>query len=126
MKALIGIMPENMFRERVLAIAKGQYAPTADEPKVWFSSLIALGQILNNDNIQLLRQMESEKPESITELARLSGREVSNLSNTITTLEKHGFVKKVKGKNSVKPVALFTDFEIRTEQFPSKTASAAA
>lgn len=126
MKALIGIMPESMFRERLMAIARGQYLPAEGEPKVWFSSLVALGQILNNDNIALLCQMDSEKPESISELARMSGREVSNLSNTLTTLEKHGFIKKVKVKNSVKPIALFTEFEIRTERFPAKEQQAAA
>lgn len=126
MKALIGIMPESMFRERLMAIARGQYLPAEGEPKVWFSSLVALGQILNNDNIALLCQMDSEKPESISELARMSGREVSNLSSTLTTLEKHGFIRKVKVKNSVKPIALFTEFEIRTERFPAKEQQAAA
>src|SRR5471030_2030917 len=117
MKALIGIMPESMFRERLMAIARGQYVPAEGEPKVWFSSLVALGQILNNENIALLCQMDSEKPESITELAKISGREVSNLSTTLTNLEKHGFIKKVKVKGAVKPVAVFTEFEIRTERF---------
>ncbi|GAB2931122.1 HVO_A0114 family putative DNA-binding protein [Hafnia psychrotolerans] len=126
MKALIGIMPESMFRERLMAIARGQYLPAEGEPKVWFSSLVALGQILNNDNIALLCQMDSEKPESISELARMSGREVSNLSSTLTTLEKYGFIRKVKVKNSVKPIALFTEFEIRTERFPAKEQQAAA
>ncbi len=126
MKALIGIMPESMFRERVMAIARGQYVPAEGGPKVWFSSLVALGQILNNDNIALLCQMDSEKPETISELAKISGREVSNLSTTLSSLEKHGFIKKVKNKGSVKPVAIFTEFEIRTERFPPKEQRAAA
>lgn len=126
MKARIGIMPESMFRERVMAIVRGDYVPEKGEPEVWFSSLTALGQILNNDNIALLRMIENEEPQSITALAKLSGRELSNLSITLSTLEKHGFVKKVKGKNAIKPVALFTDFEIVTQQFPGKKQPSAA
>lgn len=36
MKALIGMMPENMFRERVMARVKGLYIPDENEPKNWF------------------------------------------------------------------------------------------
>ncbi|MEG3135552.1 MarR family transcriptional regulator [Rouxiella sp. T17] len=127
MKALIGIMPENMFRERVMAIVKGLYVPNENEPKIWFSSIAALGQILNNPNIELLRTMDSKKPQTLTELAKLSGRNLSNLSNTMATFEKHGFATRVKNKGIIKPVALFTDFDITTQYFPpQKTENVAA
>lgn len=126
MKALIGVMPEDEFRQRVMAIVKKEYFPAEGEPKVWFSSLNAVAQILSPENLQLLDMMASEKPESLAQLARLSGRATSNLSATLSRLEKHGFVKKVKGKNCIKPVALYTEFEIRTAHFPPRPASAAA
>lgn len=126
MKALIGIMPESEFRARVMAIVKKEYVPQENEPKIWFSSLNAIAQILSPENLQLLDLMDREKPESLSQLAELSGRAVSNLSNTISVLEKHGFVKKVKGKNCTKPVALFTEFDIRTEHFPPRKERAAA
>ncbi|MBV8046207.1 MAG: DUF2442 domain-containing protein [Paludibacterium sp.] len=34
----IGIMPQEKIRERVRAIASGDYKPTPNEPKVWFTS----------------------------------------------------------------------------------------
>ena len=126
MKARIGVMPEAEFRERVMAIVKRDYVPEENEPKIWFSSLHAVAQILSPENLALLDMMDREKPESISQLAELSGRAVSNLSTTLSTLEKHGFVKKLKGKNCIRPVAMFTEFDIRTEHFPPRRARAAA
>lgn len=116
MKALIGVMPERLIRQRMLAIAKGEHKPEPGEPKVWFSSMNALAQVLSNENIELLRQMDEQKPETITELAQMSGRQVSNLSVTLKTLNSHGFVRLEKVGRSVKPVAVFTDFDIQVKQ----------
>ncbi len=44
MKALIGVMPEELIRKRIPAIAKGEYQPQEREPKVWFTSMIALAR----------------------------------------------------------------------------------
>lgn len=35
---VIGIMPQEQIRERIYAIAKGQYKPKANDPKIWFTS----------------------------------------------------------------------------------------
>ena len=115
MKALIGVMPEEHIRNRLLAIAKGQHKPNG-EPKVWFTSINALGQVLSNDNIALIRLIDEIKPETITDLARLSGRQKSNLSVTLKTLASHGFIRLEKQGKFVKPVAIFTDFDIQVKQ----------
>ncbi|KHN54645.1 HVO_A0114 family putative DNA-binding protein [Pectobacterium fontis] len=116
MKALIGVMPEAVIRARMLAIVKGQYKPEEGEPKVWFTSMNALAQVLSNENIALLRLMDEQKPETLTELAAMSGRQKSNLSVTLKTLNSHGFVRLEKVGKSVKPVAMFTDFDIQVKQ----------
>lgn len=116
MKALIGVMPEELIRKRILAIAKGEYQPQEGEPKVWFTSMIALAQVLSNENIALLRLIDTARPETISQLAELSGRQVSNLSTTLKTLSGHGLVALEKQGRSVKPRALFTDFEIIVDQ----------
>ncbi|MBD2785096.1 MarR family transcriptional regulator [Xenorhabdus sp. DI] len=116
MKALIGVMNEELIRKRILAIAKGEYKPQPDEPKVWFTSMIALAQVLSENNIALLRMMDEQKPETIAELSGLSGRKPSNLSTTLKTLNRHGLVRLEKNGKNVKPIALFTDFEIKIEQ----------
>lgn len=116
MKARIGVMPEELIRKRILAIAKGEYQPQEREPKVWFTSMIALAQVLSNENIALLRLIDTARPETISQLAELSGRQVSNLSTTLKTLSGHGLVALEKQGRSVKPRALFTDFEIIVDQ----------
>ena len=109
----IGIMPEPLVRARMVAIAKGQYSATKDEPKLWFSSINAVAQVLRTENIDLLRLIKDRNPQSMTELAKLSGRQKSNLSTTLKSLSLKGFVKLEKmPSNRVKPIALHTDFEI--------------
>lgn len=115
MKARIGIMPEKLIRMRVLAIAQGKYKPAEDEPKVWYTSFNAISQVLNPENVALLRLIDDERPQSVTELAEISGRKKSNLSNTLKALSEKGFVRMEQGEGrSLKPVALYTDFEITT------------
>ena len=111
MKARIGIIPEKVLRQRLIEIAKGERKPHPDEPRVWFSSINAAGQALSNENISLLRLMDEEKPQTMTELAELSGRKLSNLSVTLKMLSSYGFVSLEKQGNTVHPKALFTDFE---------------
>jgi predicted transcriptional regulator len=116
MKARIGIMSEKLIRMRLLAIAQGKYKPQQSEPKIWYTSINAISQILCPENIELLRLMDAQRPESLTQLSQLTGRAKSNLSNTLKTLSEKGFVRLEQGSGkSVKPVALFTDFEIVTD-----------
>jgi len=116
MKARIGIMSEKLIRIRLLAIAQRKYTPRENEPKVWYTSINAISQILRLENIELLRLIDAERPDSITELATLTGRAKSNLSNTLKALSEKGFVRLEKSSgNTIKPVALFTDFEIVTD-----------
>jgi len=113
MKAKIGIMSEELIRKRMLAMAQDLYTPEADEPSVWYTSLNAVSQILRPENIKLLRLIDSEKPQTMTELARLTGRAKGNLSHTLKSLSDKGFIRLEKQSgNALKPVALFTDFEI--------------
>lgn len=118
MKAKIGIMSEALIRKRMLAIAAGKYESDAREPKVWYTSMAAVSHILNERNIELLRLIDKAKPQSLAELAELSGRHKSNLSKTLSTLSEKGFLKIEKhGNNMSKPVALYTDFEIIVDKY---------
>ena len=46
----IGILSKDEYRKRTISIAKGEYRPRKDEPKVWFESMESLGQILSGQN----------------------------------------------------------------------------
>ncbi|WCE31808.1 HVO_A0114 family putative DNA-binding protein [Vibrio sp. SCSIO 43137] len=115
MKARIGIMSEELIRVRLLAVAQGKYLPKENEPKIWYTSFNTVSQLLRPENIELLRLIDSEQPESLTQLSELTGRAKSNLSNTLKALSEKGFIRLEQGKGkTVKPVAVFTDFEIVT------------
>lgn len=95
----IGIAPRETYRKRTLAIAKGKYVPTKNEPKIWFDSLGTLSQILSDQNRSLLRLIMQKQPRSLHELAKASGRATSNLSRTLRTMERYGLVQLKPGPN---------------------------
>ncbi|BEV08799.1 helix-turn-helix domain-containing protein [Methylophilus sp. DW102] len=108
----IGIMSEVQFRERMLAIARGEYQPAADEPKIWFSSMKSLAEVLSDENRALLRVIHESQPASITELAIITGRKQSNLSRTLKTMSRYGLVEMLRENRQVKPVVKATEFQI--------------
>lgn len=84
MKAMvIGIMPQEKIRERVLAIARGEHQPKAGEPKVWFTSMKSLAEILSDDNRALLKVTTETRPPSMSALAKATGRALRNRSCTL-------------------------------------------
>ena len=64
----IGIMSYKDYKKRSLAIARGEYRPQPEEPKIWFESLQSMAQVLSNDNQLLLKTIVERKPESPKEL----------------------------------------------------------
>ncbi len=109
---VIGIMPQEKIRERVLAIARGEYRPKADEPKIWFTSMKSLAEVLSDDNRALLRVITETKPESISALALATGRKPGNLSRTLKTMSHYGIVDLKRERNLVRPIARATEFRI--------------
>lgn len=109
---VIGIMSQDEIRKRVLAIARGDYKPKPDEPKVWFTSMKSLAEVLSDDNRALLHVIAETKPESISALAETTGRAQSNLSRTLKTMENYGIVALKRERNFVRPVAEATEFHI--------------
>ena len=113
MKAIvIGILSQDKMRERVLAIARGDYKPKAEEPKIWFTSMKSLAEILSDDNRALLRVIMETRPESISALAAATGRKPGNLSRTLKTMANYGIVDLKHEKNHVRPIAKATEFHI--------------
>jgi predicted transcriptional regulator len=109
----IGVMPQNKIRERTIAIAKGEYKPKRGEPKIWFPSMKALAEVLSDKNRELLKIIVEQKPESVKELAELSGRQPNNISRTLSTLSSYGLVEMKQLNRRKVPVAKGADFEIR-------------
>jgi predicted transcriptional regulator len=96
----------------VLAIARGDYKPKPSEPKVWFTSMKSLAEVLSDDNRALLRVIAETEPESISALAQATGRKAGNLSRTLKTMSNYGIVDLKRERNLVRPVAKATEFRI--------------
>lgn len=113
MKAIvIGIMPQEKIRERMLAIARGEYKPKPGEPKVWFTSMKSLAEVLSDENRALLRVIKETNPESISALANTTGRKPGNLSRTLKTLSNYGIVEMKRENRKVRPVVKVNEFRI--------------
>jgi predicted transcriptional regulator len=78
------------MKARSMAIARGEVKPASDEPKIWFPSAESLGKVLSNKNRALLARIRDARPQSLQTLSELTGREVSNLSRTLKTMDSTG------------------------------------
>lgn len=92
----IGIASFEQMQARTIAIARGEYKPRSDEPKVWFTSIESLAQVLSTRNKLLLEIIAKAEPASLTELALLSKRQTSNLSRTLKTMQQFKLVELTK------------------------------
>jgi len=108
----IGIMSRKEYMARTIAIAKGEFVPKANEPKIWFESTKSMAEVLSNDNRELLTLIYNNKPESLKDLEILSGRKSSNLSRTLKTMERFGIVTLIKEKKHLKPIVNATDVKV--------------
>ena len=109
---VVGILPQDRIRERMLAISRGEYKPKAAEPKIWFTSMRSLAEVLSDDNRALLKVIQGVKPQSISTLAEMTGRTPGNLSRTLKTMSNYGFVEMKRENRHVRPIAKFTEFRI--------------
>lgn len=99
MKTLrVGIATYQEMKARTLAIARGQYKPGAHEPQVWFTSAESFAKVLSDRNRDLLRVIAESAPQSLAALAQRTGRHKSNLSRTLKTMERYGFVQLKPGE----------------------------
>jgi predicted transcriptional regulator len=112
-KLKIGIMPRDQFQQRVLDIASGKLMPARGDPKIWFSSLRSLSEVLSENNVRLLQMIDEHQPETVRDLAVLSGRQPGNLSRTLKTLERYGLVELRRSQRAVQPIVKATQFDIR-------------
>lgn len=99
----IGIASYEKMKKRTMDIARGEYKPKRGEPKIWFTSIQSAARVLSGDNRVLLGLIATQRPNSIAELAEMSGRSANNLSRTLKTMTRLGLVtmeKKDKGRKA--------------------------
>ena len=94
MKALkVGIASYDEMKARTMAIARGTLKPKPGDPRVWFPSTESLVRILSDKNRILLGTIRDAQPQSLSDLAELTGRHKSNLSRTLKTMARYGLVE---------------------------------
>ena len=108
----VGIISKEEYRQRTIAIAKGEYVPKHGEPKVWFESLQSMAQVLSSENQELLKIIIDRKPASLKELEEMTGRKSSNLSRTLNLMASFGIVSLEKDKKNVRPIVKATSFKV--------------
>ena len=108
----VGIMSYEKYKKYTMAIANGKYTPKKREPKIWFNSIETMSQVLSTRNVELLKLIEKEQPQSISELAEKSGRKQGNLSRTLSQLSKYGIVDLKKEKKNKVPIVIASAFDI--------------
>jgi predicted transcriptional regulator len=57
---VIGISPQENIRERMLAIARGEYKPKPGEPRIWFTPMQSLAEVLSDENGGLLKIIQDK------------------------------------------------------------------
>jgi predicted transcriptional regulator len=81
------------LREEMRAVGRGERAAPADAAIPSFNSVEALVRLLTPANRKLLAIIRDRKPQSVAELAEMTGRAQPNLTRTLAKLEAAGFIK---------------------------------
>lgn len=108
----VGILSKVEYERRVEAIARGQYVPLKNEPRVWFESRQSMEQVLSPENVELLRIIVRKKLQSLSDLEDATGRAATNIARTLKTLARYGVVEIVDDGETVQTVVRGTKFEV--------------
>ena len=81
------------LRKEMKAVARGERLAPKDAGGTTFDSVEALLRLLTPQNRALLAIIRDKKPQSIAELAELTGRAQPNLTRTLGKLASIGFVR---------------------------------
>jgi predicted transcriptional regulator len=58
----VGIASQEEIRERMLAIAKGEFKPKPSDPRIWFTSMRSLSRAVSDENCALLDVICTARP----------------------------------------------------------------
>ena len=87
------------IKKRCVIGIKGQTLDPNYPIDICFDSLKSMASVLSVENQRLLKIIAEQEPKSVTELAELTGRAVSNVSRTLKTLKKYDIVTLQSSKN---------------------------
>lgn len=109
----VGIASYEEFKDRTMAIARGEQTVAGSDPKVWFTSIESFAKVLSDRNRALLALIAETNPGSIHELAVTTGRAKSNLSRTLRTMARYGLIRFEKGAGRIQaPRVVYSDVRL--------------
>ena len=85
-------------RARNIRVEVGPIPAQKQAGVIYFSTFEEMNGVLNSNRIALLTIIKESQPESIYQLAQLSGRDQGNVTKDINLLHQYGFVEIVKSK----------------------------
>jgi len=89
------------LEKEMRAVARGERAPSPSPPVVNEDSL-GIG-VLNPSNTELLQLILHNNPSSVLELAKLAGRQQSNVSRSLQDLARSGLIRLVRDGKTIRP-----------------------
>lgn len=87
------IIGHRELRDEMMAVARGERPAPAHAGTQTFESVEALMRLLTPENRRLLALIRDRSPQSIAELAAMSGRAAPNRTRTLAKLEAAGLVR---------------------------------
>ena len=105
------------LREEMKAVARGERLAPKDAGGTTFDSVGALLRLLTPQNRELLAIIRDKKPQSIAELAALTGRAQPNLTRTLGKLAAIGFVRLENVDRRKVPTAAIHSLRISIDPF---------
>jgi predicted transcriptional regulator len=113
----IKIQSTRSLEREMRAVARGERKAPKDAAVISFESVDALLRLLTPENRALLATIRDKKPQSISELAELTGRAQPNRTRTMRKLEAAGFVRMNSVKRRRVPTTSIHPFTIRIDPF---------
>jgi predicted transcriptional regulator len=80
------------LRDEMKAVARGERPPPAHAAELSFNSVDAVVRLLTPENRELLAIIRARDPQSVAELALMSGRAQPNLTRTLAKMEAVGLI----------------------------------
>lgn len=111
------IISHTNLRNEMMAVARGEKPAPAWAGTHTFESVDALMRLLTPENRQLLALIRDRKPQSIAELAEISGRAAPNLTRTLAKLEAVGFVQMETVERRKVPTTVMRSLRVEIDPF---------
>ena len=105
------------LRKEMKAVARGDRVAPKSASGISFDSVDALLRLLTPQNRALLAVIRDKKPQSIAELAELTGRAAPNLTRTLGKLESIGFVRLTSVNRRKIPTTAVRSLKINIDPF---------